>query len=59
MSKVICLLKSVAVAVGHDNAEVDDDDSDTGDDDDQVRKGLIEIGPEDLQFEIRTLRVGI
>ena len=39
MSKVICLLKSVAVAVGHDNVEADDDDGDTGDDDDHVQKG--------------------
>ena len=39
MSKVICLLKSVAVAVGHDNVEADDDDGDTGHDDDHVQKG--------------------
>ena len=37
MSKVICLLKSVAV--GNDNYEADDDDGDTGDEDDQVQKG--------------------
>ena len=39
MSKVVCLLKSVAVAVGNDNYEADDDDGDTGDDDDHVQKG--------------------
>ena len=43
MSKVICLLKSVAVAVRHDNDEADDDDGDAGDDDDQVQKGWLTL----------------
>ena len=53
MSKVICLLKSVTVAVGNANDEAEDDDGDVGD------EGLIDIGPKDLKSEIRTLRVGI
>ena len=39
MFKVICLLKSFAVAVGIDSDEADNDDVDTGDDDDHVQKG--------------------
>ena len=53
MSKVICLLKSVTVAVGNASDEAEDDDGDAGD------EGLIDIGPKDLKSEIRTLRVGI
>ena len=53
MSKVICLLKSVTVAVGNASDEAEDDDGDAGD------EGLIDIDPNDLKSEIRTRRVGI
>ena len=39
MIKVICLLKSVAVAVGIGNDEADNYNGDTSDDDDHVQKG--------------------
>ena len=39
MVKVICMLKSFAVAVFIDNDEADNDDGDTGNYDDHVQKG--------------------